>query len=285
MGEPQPLFAREYFLAVAGIALARRCLVDPSAARPRVDDIRDVVAHFGEFPHSLELSLHEHDVEAGYTRWAPNYDGPNPAIDTEQPVMHEVLADAPRGHALDAACGTGRHAAHLVELGYDVVGVDATNAMLDLARRKVPAADFRQGSLEALPVDDRSVDVVTCSLALTHVPDLVPVYREFARVLRPGGWAITSDMHPLSNTLAGGLALFPGDDASQLPYVVNRRHEVSDYVDAITGAGLTISRCIEPKVSEAVVQRTPSYPVYPDATREAFLGLPFILIWVATKPT
>jgi ubiquinone/menaquinone biosynthesis C-methylase UbiE len=285
MGEAEVLYAREYFLAIAGLAMARTCLQSPASARPRVDDIRRVIEHFDEFPQSLELKMHEHDVEPGYTRWAPHYDGPNPAIEAEQPVVHDILDGAPRGVALDAACGTGRHAAYLASLGDDVIGVDLTDAMLDIARAKVPQGEFRKGRLEALPLDDASVDTVVCSLALTHVPDLGPVYREFARVLRPGGWVVTSDMHPVNNVVGGGAAVFPSDEQWYLPYVVNRVHGIADYVDALQRAGLTVMRCVEPRFPEAAVQRAPSYAVYPDATRQAFLDLPYILVWVAAKPT
>jgi ubiquinone/menaquinone biosynthesis C-methylase UbiE len=278
------LFAREFFLSVIGLALGRHILTAPDDVRPRLDEVRGIIEKFDEFPNSLEFTLHQLDTEPGYTRWAPTYDGPNPAIETEEPVVHALLADAPRGAALDAACGTGRHAAHLASLGYDVIGVDTTDAMLDVARAKVDGADFRRGRLEALPVDDESVDVVTCSLALTHVPDLAPVFREFARVLRPGGWVVTSDMHPVTTTFGGGAAVFPSDTPGELPYVVNRVHEVSAYIDAFTAAGLSVTRCLEPTFGVDIARRAPSYPVYPEATVQAFEGLPYILVWVATKP-
>ena len=80
------LLAGEYFLAVEGLAMIRTCLTDPSATAPRVDEIRGIVERFDEFPNSLAIPMSEHDVEDGYTRWAPTYDGPNPAIETEQPA-------------------------------------------------------------------------------------------------------------------------------------------------------------------------------------------------------
>ncbi|MBA3281215.1 MAG: class I SAM-dependent methyltransferase [Acidimicrobiia bacterium] len=90
------------------------------------------------------------------------------------------------GAALDAACGTGWNAAHPEELGYEVIGVDATEAMLEVARNKVSRATFRLGNLESLPVADASVDVITCSLALTHVAEITPAIAEMARVRGPG---------------------------------------------------------------------------------------------------
>lgn len=56
-----------------------------------------------------------------------------------------------------------------------------------MARRTVPDGEFLLADLHRLPVADDAVDLVTCSLVLTHVPDLRPVTAEFARVLRPGG--------------------------------------------------------------------------------------------------
>jgi ubiquinone/menaquinone biosynthesis C-methylase UbiE len=273
------LLAGEFFLAIEGLAMLRTALTDPVAVRPRMDDVRMVLDNFDEFPNSLPLPLTEHDVEAGYTRWSERYDGPNPAIGREQPVVHGLLVDLPVGVALDAACGTGRHAAELARLGHDVIGVDATEAMLAVAREKVPDADFRAGRLEALPVDDASVDLLTCALALTHVPDLEPVLQEFARVLKPGGQAVLSDMHPVS-TLLGGIAAFPGADLTQgIPYVRNLHHPVSSYLAAFRAAGLTVLDCIEPEVDESVVQAQPSFLAIPDATRQAYLGLPFVLVW------
>src|SRR4051794_28189722 len=131
--------------------MIRNCLTRPEAVRPRVEEIREILAGL---PGAVDIPLTEYEVPEGYTRWAQRYDTPNPAIAREQPIVHALLAGLPAGRALDAACGTGRHAAKLVELGHQVVGVDATPAMLALARRKVPGVDFRRGDLAGLPVQD-----------------------------------------------------------------------------------------------------------------------------------
>ncbi len=282
--QDETLVAGEYFLAVEGYALIRNCLRAPSAGRPRLAEIREIIARFDEFPNSLTIPLFEHAVEAGYTRWAPRYDGPNPAIAREEPIVHEMLAPMPVGDALDAACGTGRHAAHLAALGHRVVGVDATEAMLAVAREKVPDADFRVGRLEALPLDDASVDLITCALALTHVEDLEPVMREFARVLRPGGRVVLSDIHPLG-TITGSVAGAPEEQLTDgIPFVRNLTHHVSEYIAAFLAAGLDIVECREPPVDEATLSVFPSFLVYPDATRQAFLDTPYLLLWHVERP-
>ena len=60
-----------------------------------------------------------------------SYDEPgNPVIAIEEAVVGRLLAERPAGQALDAACGTGRHAHRLVELGHTVSGFDLTPEML-----------------------------------------------------------------------------------------------------------------------------------------------------------
>src|SRR3954454_5319294 len=139
------LLAGHYFLAIEGLALIRHWVDQPSGLHPMVEDIRSIVDRLDEFPNSLQIPVTRHDVEAGYTKWAPRYDGPNPAIEVEAPIVRGILAGIEPGIALDAACGTGRHAAMLAELGWKVIGVDATPAMLELAKQKVADADFRAG--------------------------------------------------------------------------------------------------------------------------------------------
>jgi ubiquinone/menaquinone biosynthesis C-methylase UbiE len=285
MGEQtETLVVGEFLLAIEGFAMIRDHLTAPSVARPRVDEIRNILAKFDEVPYSITIPLIEHEVEPGYTQWAPSYDGPNPAIASETPIVHAMLEALAPGDALDAACGTGRHAATLAELGHRVIGVDTTESMLAIARDKVPGADFRTGRLEALPVADASVDLITCTLALTHVERLAPVIAEFARVLRPGGTIVLSDMHPLT-TMTGGIAGWPGPDITRgIPFVLNRTHHVGEYVSAFVAAGLTIAECLEPRVTESVLQQFPSYALIPDASRQAFFDTPYLLIWRLTKP-
>jgi len=108
--------------------------------------------------------------------------------------------------------------------------------------------------------------------------------REFARVLRPGGQVVLSDMHPIA-TLTGSIAAFPGDDITHgIPYVPNLTHNVGDYISAFLDAGLVITECLEPPVTEDVLRSFPSYAVIPDATRQAFLDTPYLLVWRLSRP-
>ena len=280
--------AGQYFVGVAGMAMMRRILARPSEGLPRLDDIRQVLDGFDEFPNNIVVEVIEHDLDSGYERWATTYDGRNPLIEAEEHVVRPMLDALPPGRALDAACGTGRHAGYLAGLGHDTIGVDASPAMLRVARERFPAVDFKAGRLATLPVEDDAIDVVTCALALCHVPDLGPVFAEFARVLRPGATLIVSDPHPTSAHF-GGVAGFPDPDQApadgfRLPFVENVAHPVHAYVNSAVGAGLRIDDCVEVDFPEDALAANPAAAVLPDAVRQAFGGLPFLLTWRCSKP-
>jgi SAM-dependent methyltransferase len=275
----------DYLAAIVGYAALRDVIRDPVAVEARMTELRQIVESSGAFPFDLPLPITEHEITAGYAKWAAVYDGGgNPAIVAEEDEMIRRLADLPAGTALDAACGTGRHCVNLARLGHRVTGVDLTDEMLSVARARLPEAEFRQGSLHELPVDDDAFDVITCALALCHVVDLEPVATEFARVLRPGGRLFVSDMHP-SSTERGGGAVFPTDDGSLgIPFVRNHPHQISDYLGAMAGVGFEFVHLSEILGTEAQAQLLPSYQVFPAATIRAFANSPLIAIFEWVKP-
>lgn len=95
------------------------------------------------------------------------------------------------GKVLDVACGTGdmvvellrtRHAASL-----QVTGVDLSEEMLAIAKRKAPQAEYRLADAEHLPFGDASFDAVTCAFGVRNFVHLEQGLKEMVRVLKPGG--------------------------------------------------------------------------------------------------
>jgi SAM-dependent methyltransferase len=170
----------------------RHLFDDDAQAVTRLAEIW-VIACGGEAVYQLGADVPIVDVASGYARWSQTYDNPgNPLIHLEQPVVWSILDAVAPGAALDAACGTGRHARRLAELGHHVIGVDASPEMPEKARAALPQATFRDGDLSALPLEPASVDLVVCALALEHVADLGRAIAELSRVLRPGGHMVLS---------------------------------------------------------------------------------------------
>jgi demethylmenaquinone methyltransferase / 2-methoxy-6-polyprenyl-1,4-benzoquinol methylase len=95
----------------------------------------------------------------------------------------------PGHHLLDVACGTGLVAvesARILGTAENITCLDPSAGMLAVARTKLPAK-FVQGRAEAMPFADNSFDFLTMGYALRHVTDLETTFREYRRVLRPGG--------------------------------------------------------------------------------------------------
>jgi SAM-dependent methyltransferase len=104
---------------------------------------------------------------------------------------------APGRRVLDVGAGTGKLTATLVALGADVVAVEPDPAMLTELRRALPAVRALQGSAEAIPLPDASVDAVLAGNAL-HWFDMAVAGPEIARVLAPAGvlaglWNVIDD--------------------------------------------------------------------------------------------
>ncbi len=109
---------------------------------------------------------------AAYRRWVQRHHGLRPGH-----------------HLLDVACGTGLvavEAEKILGTAAHITCLDPSAGMLAVARTKL-AARFVQGRAEALPFPDASFDFLTMGYALRHVGDLETTFREYRRVLKPGG--------------------------------------------------------------------------------------------------
>ena len=109
---------------------------------------------------------------------------------TARPVYEAVL-ERTRVKAgtryLDVGCGAGMAAQIAAARGAQVSGIDAAEALLEIARRRTPAGDFRRGDLEELPFNDRSFDVVTGFNSFQYAGNPAVALAEARRVTRPGG--------------------------------------------------------------------------------------------------
>jgi demethylmenaquinone methyltransferase/2-methoxy-6-polyprenyl-1,4-benzoquinol methylase len=133
-------------------------------------------------------------VKAYYDRRAQEYDDwwlgeglyanrDRPGWEEELRVLERVIADLPPAKTLDVACGTGFLTRHLRG---EVVGLDASERMLDVARRQAPHVRFVHGDALSLPFEDGSFDRVFASYFYCHLeePDRERFLAEARRVAR-----------------------------------------------------------------------------------------------------
>jgi SAM-dependent methyltransferase len=291
-----------YLLGLEGHALMRAFagdFADQAFVEARFAEIRQLLDDANLIGTGAEVDVV--GSPEGYAIWSRSYDQPgNGAFPLEEPFVLRILDALPVGRVLDAACGTGRYARHLARRGHDVVAVDSSAEMLAVARAATPGADFVVGALESLPLEDSSVDAVVCALALTHVCDLAPVMAEFARVLRPGGHLVISNMHACA-TLFGSIPRLVAADGRPAR-IASYRHETGDYFRAATGAGLRALACEEPQlplphdmppprsaVSPLIVGDWRDWPwnlddIAPQAAWAAQLDRPVTVIWHFQRP-
>jgi len=213
------------------------------------------------------------EIRTGYDRWAAVYDrDANPLIGLEEPVVRVALGDVRGLAALDLGCGTGRHALWLAAHGAAVTAVDFSEGMLAEARRKPRAEAIRflvHDLTTPLPLPDAAFDVVVSGLLLEHLPDLGGFFREARRVLRAGGRAVFSAMHP-AMFLRGTQARFTDPESQEVIQPGSYPHQIADFVTAALGAGLRIDGLVERSADAALAARFPR--------AEKYVGWPMLVV-------
>ena len=137
-------------------------------------------------------TLPETQVQAMFDRIARVYDLMNSVMTAG--LHHrwrgravDLAQVGPGMRALDVATGTGDLAIELARRGAEVTGLDFSEAMLDLARRKAPGLRWVRGNALELAYDDAEFDAVTVGFGARNFADLGAGLAEMARVAKPGG--------------------------------------------------------------------------------------------------
>jgi len=128
--------------------------------------------------------------------------------DAKEVAFRAIAAGRPR-KVLEVGPGPGELSARMTEeLGADVVAVDVSERMVELARSR--GVDARVGDVQSLPFEDGSFDTVVAAWMLYHVPDLDRGLAEIARVLEPGGRLIAvtnSELHLHEARVRAGVSM------------------------------------------------------------------------------
>ena len=176
--------------------------------------------------------------------------------------------------ALDLGSGGGLDcflaAKQVGETGH-VIGVDMTPDMLAKARANAqrlgyPNVEFREGYLEALPVDDNRIDVVISNCVINLSPDKPQVFREVFRALKPGGRVAVSDIvtnGTLPPSVQQSMAVWGACVAGAL--------EAQDYVRGLSEAGFADVQVLPKNKADQALAALP-------------IGLPFSATITAHKP-
>jgi cytosine/adenosine deaminase-related metal-dependent hydrolase/ubiquinone/menaquinone biosynthesis C-methylase UbiE len=178
---------------------------------------------------------------------AAAYDArPNPLLRLEERVLPTLLPSIAGADILDAGCGTGRWLTLLEPLGpRSLTGADPSAAMLAIARQKTsPRTTLHQAEAAALPGADASMDLILASFVLSYVGDLAAFAAECARLLRPGGRVLLSDMHPATALARGWTRSF--ETGGTKVHLTPDTRPLADIVATFKRHNLHLSRLLEP---------------------------------------
>lgn len=146
------------------------------------------------------LKSREQDTQAFFAGTAGQWDKLRRELYGESFATSAMLALLPSEYVVaDLGCGTGATAASIAPHVKQVIGVDNSPAMLKAASRRTTAMEnvaLKRGELEALPVDDGSVDAALLLLVLTYVTDVSAVLVEARRIIKPRGKLVIVDLLP-----------------------------------------------------------------------------------------
>ena len=183
------------------------------------------------------------EIRSGYDRWSSVYDDDaNPLPALEEPIVHERLGSVRGLTVLDLGCGTGRHTLWLANAGAIVTAVDFSEGMLAQAHCKPGAGAIRfvvHDIQNRLPFEDGFFDRVVSGLVLEHIEDLYHFFSKVRWVLRPGGRALLTTMHP-AMFLRGSQARFTDPDTGESVQPGSYPHQISDFVIAGLRNNLTL---------------------------------------------
>jgi ubiquinone/menaquinone biosynthesis C-methylase UbiE len=217
----------------------------------------------------------------GHRLWSSNYDQAlNPLLALEQRLLVPEINPLAGQRLLDVGCGTGRWMDIARERGARVAGVDRTRQILEVAGGKPRlSGQVALGDVLGLPFAASTFDVVVCSFVLGYLDDRDLSIREMARVVKPGGRFIISDLHPEA-LRRGWTSSFR--DAKTIYEIERRQYELGDIQGAARTSGLQERKLIEAKFGE------PEQPIFLQAGKadrfEEVREIPAVLVLIWDRP-
>src|SRR4051812_38659186 len=152
----------------------------------------------------------DRDPATYWDRQAPIYDPPSALFQRDLlAAPRRWIADRVVGSTLEVAVGTGANLPYYRDRAADVTVVDGSQAMLDAAAARARALDLPvrlvRSDAAHLELPSDAFDTVVCTYAMCCVAEVLPVLRELARVLRPGGRLLMADHVESSAGLGRGV--------------------------------------------------------------------------------
>jgi cytosine/adenosine deaminase-related metal-dependent hydrolase/ubiquinone/menaquinone biosynthesis C-methylase UbiE len=183
--------------------------------------------------------------------WSRTYDShPNPMLALEERYLECMLPSLANSDVVDLGCGTGRWLARLADRGCSsLVGIDSSPEMLAQAAWKLAGkAHLFIGDCERPPLPENSANLVLCSFVGSYIDDFKQFATQAARLLRPGGSLVYTDLHPETVERLGWRRGF-SHEGVQVDIAAHSR-SLESLVTLFAEAGLQLDAVLEPHFAE-----------------------------------
>lgn len=183
------------------------------------------------------------EVSSAYDQWAAQYDGnSNPTRDLNAKLLRELCPDPASKRVLEIGCGTGLNTVWLAASAKAVTGIDLSDGMLAINRRKVAHhnnVDLLKADITRPWPSIQRFDLVVINLVLEHVSNLQPVFVQARAALDSGGQLYVAEFHPYKQ-LRGSQARFADAVTGQDVLVPAFTHPVSEIVNTAVSSGFKL---------------------------------------------
>lgn len=144
----------------------------------------------------MEVAVNVYDDTSFFSSYASLERSGGLELAGEWPTLGPLLEGIHGGRVLDLGCGYGWHADFFSRRGCKVTALDSSHSMLEEARRRFPAIDFRCQDILDYDYPEDEYDLVFSNLAFHYIEDLGSLFRKIHRTLRKGGRLVFNIEHP-----------------------------------------------------------------------------------------
>jgi ubiquinone/menaquinone biosynthesis C-methylase UbiE len=181
------------------------------------------------------------EVRVAYDAWSAQYDtNENKTRDLEGVALRSLFNGKHFNRILELGCGTGKNTIWLQSITKDLISVDLSEQMLDIAKKKVSSTNVQfhvANLLEPWSFPKGTYDLVVCSLMLEHIEDLKLMFQKISSITEKGAQLYLGELHPFKQ-YAGSKARFETEQGVQV--VTCFTHHISDFVDAAETNGFKL---------------------------------------------
>lgn len=212
-----------------------------------------------------------------YDQWAPDYDTmPNSTIAIDEVNFPKLWAELPPSRVLEIGCGTGRHTKKLVRSGHNILAIDQSKQMLEIAKaQELSGVEYICGDIFTLELPKVGFDFAIMSLVLEHLPNPQLVFEIIFGALKTGGSFFLSEIHP-NRMQNGSGARFIDKETQEEVRMVSFIHGLDEIRTKAQNAGFHI-------VSEIECIASPDFAAQ-NLAWEKYINTPMTIMWHFQKP-